>query len=151
MTKTTSDAGQTRPLLPALRPLYDRLTPLAETLMRSVVGIALMAHGWPKIQNPMGAVGMVEGIGFHPGWLWSPLLAVTEFFGGLLLILGLLTRPAAAGATIVLLVTVWFHWVQLGQGYAGAELSLIWASATLYFALRGAGRHSLDRVIGREI
>jgi len=94
---------------------------------------------------------MVQGIGFYPGWFWATALAATEFFGGLLLIAGFLTRPAAFATTIVLLVTVWFHWVQLGQGYKGAELSIIWASVTLFFALNGAGRYSVDRLIGREV
>jgi len=139
------------PAIPALQPAYRMLAPLAETWLRVITGIALMMHGWPKIQNPMGAAGMVEGIGFHPGWLWSPLLAGTEFIGGLLLVLGLLTRVAAGAATVVLLVTVYFHWVLQSQGYSGAELSLIWSAATFYFVARGGGRYSADRLIGREI
>lgn len=139
------------PVFPALQPLYTRLTPLVLTVMRVMAGAALMVHGWPKLMDPMGATGMVEGIGFAPGWLWSPALAITEFFGGLLLVIGLLTRPAALAVSVVLLVTVWFHWVQLAQGYAGAELSLIWVTVTLFFAVRGAGPWSVDRLVGREI
>lgn len=93
---------------------------------------------------------MVEGLGFFPGLLWSPLLAATEFFGGLLITLGLLTRPAAAAATIVLLVTVWFHWITLSQGYDGAEKSILWASIMAFFVIRGGKAHSVDAHIGRE-
>ena len=145
-------SNDTKPAaIPALAPVYAQLAPLAETLLRVVVGVAFVIHGWPKIQNPLGAVEMVQSIGFYPGWLWATALAATEFFGGLLLIFGLLTRPAALATTVVLLVTVWFHWVQLDQGYKGAELSIIWASVTLFFALNGAGRYSVDRLIGRQI
>ena len=151
MSNDTQNGGAVRYVIPALAPVYARLAPLAETLLRVVVGVAFVIHGWPKIQNPLGAVDMVQSIGFYPGWFWATALAATEFFGGLLLIVGLLTRPAAVATTIVLLVTVWFHWVQLDQGYKGAELSIIWASVTLFFALQGAGRYSLDRVIGRQI
>lgn len=87
---------------------------------------------------------MVEGLGFYPGVFWSPLLAITEFFGGILLAIGLLTRPAAFAATIVLLVTVYFHWIQLDQGFSGAEKSLLWAAMTFYFVIRGGNRHSVD-------
>lgn len=139
------------PVFPALLPLYARLAPAALTLMRVMAGAALMVHGWPKLLAPMGAAGMVEGLGFHPGWLWSPALALTEFFGGLLLAIGLLARPAALAVSVVLLVTVYFHWVHLGQGYGGAELSLIWVTVTLFFAARGAGPWSADRLIGREV
>lgn len=137
--------------LPALGPVYAVLQPLAETWLRVICGIALMVHGWPKLMAPMGTVGMVESIGFVPGWFWSPALAVTEFFGGLLLVLGLLTRFAAAGSTIILLVTIWFHWVLLDQGYGGSEISLLWSAITLYFVARGGGLYSLDRVIGRQL
>ena len=110
-----------------------------------------MVHGWPKIQNPMGAAEMVGGIGFQPAAFWSVALAVTEFGGGLLLLLGLLTRLAAAGTTVILLVTVFFHWVQLDQGYRGAELSLIWSAVTFWFVAAGGGRFSLDRLIARNL
>lgn len=151
MTNFTNNAPRTNHLIPALRPVYYALQPISETLLRLVVGTAFVVHGWPKIQNPLGAVEMVQGIGFYPGWLWATALAATEFFGGILIILGLLTRPAAIATTFILLVTTWFHWVKLDQGYKGAELSIIWASAMLFFAVRGGGRFSLDRLIGREV
>lgn len=137
--------------IPQLRYVYNLLAPLSVLYMRAIAGIAFMVHGWPKIQSPTGAAGMVEGLGFHPGWLFSIALAVTEFFGGLLLLLGLLTRPVAVATSFVLLVTVYFHWVAKAEGYAGAELSLIWLGITLYFVAHGGGRLSLDRVIGRQI
>ena len=86
-----------------------------------------------------------------PGAIWSPALAGTEFFGGILLAIGFLTRPAALAATIVLLVTVWFHWVPQGQGFGGAEKSLLWAAITFYFVAHGGGFLSVDRALRREI
>jgi putative oxidoreductase len=93
---------------------------------------------------------MVEGLGFYPGWLWAPLLAATEFFGGLLLALGLLTRPAALATSIVLCVTTYFHWVVQAEGFSGAEKSLLWLAITLYFVARGGGRLSVDRAMGKQ-
>ncbi|MBK4218041.1 DoxX family protein [Paracoccus caeni] len=136
---------------PRLQSLYDAIAPFTVLYMRAIAGIALMVHGWPKIQAPMGNIDMVQGLGFYPGWLFSPALAATEFFGGLLLLIGLLTRPAALAASFVLLITVYFHWVKLGQGYSGSELSLIWVGVTLYFVAHGGGRYSVDRAIGKEI
>ena len=80
-----------------------------------------------------------------------PLLAGTEFFGGILLAIGFLTRPAALGATVVLLVTVWFHWFVQGQGYPGSEKSLLWAAMTFYFVAHGGGFLSVDRALRKEI
>ncbi|WP_347137514.1 DoxX family protein [Paracoccus sp. SSK6] len=137
-------------ILPRLQGLYAALAPLTVLFMRLIAGIAFMVHGWPKITNPMGPVGMVEGIGFYPGWFWAPLLAATEFLGGLLLALGLLTRPAAFATSIVLCVTTYFHWVLQAEGFGGAEKSLLWLAITLYFVAHGGGRLSLDRAIGRQ-
>ena len=137
-------------IIPGLARVYASLDGVSLLVLRIVLGVALAIHGWPKINDPFGAVGMVEQLGFYPGVLFSPLLATTEFFGGILLIVGLLTRPAAFATMIVLLVTVWFHWITLGQGYSGAEKSILWAAILLFFAIRGGNRHSLDARIGRE-
>ena len=52
--------------------------------------------------------------------------------------------------SIVLLVTVYFHWIMKAEGYPGSELSLIWLGITLFFVAHGGGRWSLDRLIGRQ-
>lgn len=145
-----SPGNDSRLMIPALSRVYAPGQPIAETLMRVFCGIALIVHGWPKIQNPFGMAGMVEGLGFVPGALWSPLLAVTEFFGGILLVLGLFTRPAAFATLIVLLVTVYAHWVAMDQGWAGAELSILWSTILFYFLMRGASAWSVDAKIGRQ-
>jgi len=137
--------------IPALAPFYRSGHDLVETLLRLVAGGFLVVHGAGKIVDPFGAVQMVEGLGFYPGVFWSPLLAVTEFFGGILLAIGLLTRPAAFATTIVLLVTVYFHWIQLDQGFAGAEKSLLWTAMTLFFVIRGGNSQSVDARLAKNL
>lgn len=134
-------------IVPALGKVYDGLHDISYTIVRVVAGLLFAVHGWPKIQDPMKLVGMVESLGFAPGPLWAVLLAATEFIGGILLVLGLLTRPAALAATIVLLVTVYFHWIVKSQGLAGSEKSILWAAMTFLIFVRGAGAHSIDRVL----
>ena len=142
---------RSRLVVPGLAPLYSGLSGLACVLMRIAAGVTLAVHGWPKIQAPFKYAGMVESLGFVPGVLWSPLLAGTEFIGGILLAIGLLTRPAAVAATIVLLVTVYFHWVVQNQGFAGAEKSVLWAAMTFFFAMHGGGFFSVDRMLRKEV
>jgi putative oxidoreductase len=144
------DRERTRLIIPALGRLYDSLGDFAFALLRALSGIGLVTHGFGKILDPFGSIGMVEGLGFYPGVLWSPLLAATEFFGGLFLALGFLTRPAALAATISLLVTVWYHWMVQAEGYPGAEKSILWSAICFLFAIWGGGRFSVDRAIGRE-
>jgi putative oxidoreductase len=146
-----SDSAQptrARLIVPPLSGLYSSLHEFAETLLRVVAGVALVTHGLGKIGDPFGAAGMVESLGFYPGAFWSLMLSLTELFGGILIAIGLLTRPASFAAMFVLLVTVWFHWVTAGQGYEGAEKSILWAAVFFFFVIRGGNRHSVDARIG---
>lgn len=143
--------GRDRLIIPGLAGLYARLGNLSETVLRMFSGIALITHGWPKIQDPLARVEVVESLGFYPGVIWSAMLSGTEFFGGILIAIGLLTRPAAVAALIVLLVAGWYHWITQGQGYSGAEKALLWAAIMLFFAIRGGNRHSVDALLRKEI
>jgi putative oxidoreductase len=146
----TTETKSPRLIVPALRGIYSALHDSAETVLRLVTGGFLALHGSQKIVNPFGAAEMVEGMGFYPGAFWSLLLACTEFFGGIFIALGFLTRPSALAGLIVLLVTVWFHWVTMDQGISGAEKSILWSAMLFFFVIRGANRHSVDARIGRE-
>jgi putative oxidoreductase len=143
-------AGRPRLIIPALGNAYAGLWEPAETLLRVVAGGALVTHGYGKIINPFGAKGMVEGLGFYPGEVWSVLLSCTEFFGGIFIALGFLTRPSAVAAFIVLCVTVYFHWIVRSEGWAGAEKSVLWATIMLFFIIRGANSQSVDAKLGRQ-
>ncbi len=74
-----------------------------------MLGGWLLVEGWPKLMNPLGQVGFVEAIGFHPGWLFSPLLTVLQVAGGLAIVLGFYTRAFAFANAVMLFVTVWYH------------------------------------------
>ena len=139
-----------RLIIPALGGVYAALHESAETILRFAAGALLVTHGYGKILNPFGASGMVESLGFYPGALWSPLLAATEFFGGILVAIGLFTRPAAFAAMIVLAVTVYFHGVVQGEGLGGAEKSILWTLILFFFVIRGANSHSVDARLGRQ-
>ncbi|MGJ7039896.1 putative oxidoreductase [Shinella sp. BE166] len=147
-----TDFSTSRPrlIIPSLGSIYSALGESAETILRVAAGLLLVTHGYGKILNPFGASGMVESLGFYPGAFWSPLLAATEFFGGVLIAIGLFTRPAAFAAMIVLAVTVYFHGIVQAEGLMGAEKSILWALIMLYFVIRGANSHSVDAKLGRQ-
>jgi putative oxidoreductase len=81
-------------------------------VLRIIVGIIFAAHGAQKLFGLFGGYGLagtaqwMESIGLAPGQLMALLAGGTEFFGGLALIIGLLTRPAALGLTFTLLVAI---------------------------------------------
>ncbi|WP_411034352.1 DoxX family protein [Shinella sp. BYT-45] len=148
MTELTTN--RPRLIVPSLGSLYAALHESAETILRVAAGLLLVTHGYGKILNPFGASGMVESLGFYPGAFWSPLLAATEFFGGILIAIGLFTRPAAFAAMIVLAVTVYFHGIVQGEGLTGAEKSILWTLIMFFFVIRGANSHSVDAKLGRQ-
>ena len=122
---------------------YDRIAqPLSWLLLRLFVGGALMIEGWPKIIAPFAQVGFVENIGFYPGWFWSPLLAGMQFFGGLALAVGFLTRPVALANGVMLAITWWFHYAHpYGDAFlTQAGIDALKASGDTLFTIDGARR-----------
>lgn len=111
-----------RLILPFLGPVYSFLAqPVVWTVVRVITGLFLILSGWPKITAPFAMSGMMEGmIGVGPGWLWSLLVAIVEFVGGIMIVIGLFTRPFAVAATVLLLVTLWFH---MNNPYGAAFLT----------------------------
>lgn len=125
----------------------------APLILRLVAGIVFIAHGAQKLFGWYGGNGLeatgqwMASIGLQPGIVMASLAGSAEFFGGVALILGLLTRPAAAALAFTMLVaTVWVH---LGNGLfvsnGGYEFSLTLLAVSAALVLTGGGRLSLDR------
>lgn len=99
-----------RLVIPFLSPVYSKFAePVGWVGFRLAIGLSLVVAGWPKIIAPLAQSGFVESLGMYPGWFWSPLLAAMQFFGGMLIAVGLLTRPVALANAVMLLITLWFH------------------------------------------
>jgi putative oxidoreductase len=131
----------------------------AITILRLALGVIFFAHGAQKMLGWFGGYGFTGTMGFFTGMMHIPavfaFLAITaEFFGGLGLILGLLTRVAAFGISCNMIVAVamvhhqfgfFMNWTgaQKGEGYEYHILSL---AALVVLMIRGAGAASVDRV-----
>jgi putative oxidoreductase len=123
---------------------------LALLLVRLVMGLAFVLHGWPKIQNPMGWMNAMGGSSV-PSFLQA-LAALAEFGGGIALILGLLTPIAAFGLVCQMLGA--FLLVHLPQGHpfvsqAGPsyELALVYLVMAIMLIALGPGKWSLDAML----
>src|SRR5580698_7039063 len=109
----------TTALLPALTPLYTALEPFGYAVMRFASGAIMATFGWRKLF----AHGMARDIElFHqlrlePAELFGYLTSGLEFYGGLLIAVGLLTRPIAAMLLGVLLVVLDLVMIPRGRGY----------------------------------
>jgi putative oxidoreductase len=133
-----------------LRPLHlpDR-TSLGLLFLRVLAGVAMMIHGWSKIQSPLNWMGPDAAI---PGALQA-LAALAEFGGGLAWILGLVMPLASFGLACTMAVAVYFHAVVRGDPFVGQggsyELASVYFVIALLFLLSGPGRYSLDQKIFR--
>jgi putative oxidoreductase len=126
--------------------ILDRLQPLALLVLRIVLGIIMIAHGYSKVFGGFSHVhDMVQRIGF-PGWT-AYLVAGTEFFGGILIIAGLLTRFVAVAMLIEMFVAIWkMHWHNGLKGQGGYEFPLTLAAIAFALIFFGGGPMALDSI-----
>jgi putative oxidoreductase len=121
-------------------------------LLRLVIGLAFMFHGWGKIQDPFAWMGPEAGV---PG-VFQALAAVSEFGGGLAWMLGLLTPLASLGLACTMGVAVRMHALVMGDPFvangpgSSYEPALVYLCVALLLLLAGPGRYSLDRALFGE-
>jgi len=127
----------------------DRLQPLGFLALRVVLGVIMIAHGYGKVFGGLHKhAEFVASLGI-PGWM-AYLSAGAEFLGGILLVIGLITRIAAVAVCINMLVAIFkvhLHNGLLGQ--AGYQFPLALAAMAFAIIFTGAGPISLDWVFSR--
>jgi putative oxidoreductase len=154
----SEQGSPTKLFIPALGGFYGVVSGLGYPLIRFFTGLILMPHGAGNLFGWFGGRG-IEGtaagfarLGLEPALPLAYVVGVTEFFGGLLVAIGLLTRPAALGVAIIMAVAV-FH-VHLKNGFfwgsGGFEYPLLWGIVALAIVFCGGGALSVDRKIGKE-
>lgn len=135
----------------------------APVFARLALGIIFIAHGSQKALGLWGGPGWSGTIEFFGQMGIPPALAIiailTEFLGGIAIILGLLTRLAALGLTINMLVAV--YKVHLANGFFlnfacspdrghGFEFNLALIGLSLALLIWGGGNASIDQAIVGE-
>jgi len=134
------------------------------TIVRIVLGVVFFAHGAQKALGWFGGAGLQSTVRVFREQLRIPaplaLLSVAaEFLGGLGLIVGLLSRIAALGIAVVMIVALvavhgkfgfFMNWYGEKQGH-GIEYHILVLALALAVIIKGAGAFSLDQVLYQHI
>ena len=123
-------------------------SPRVLSILRIIIGFLLIWHGSQKLFGfPPSARGGDGGL--------SPLMvvaAILEFFGGLLFLIGFLTRPVAF--ILSGLMAVAYFMAHASKGFLplvnGGELAVLYCFAFLYFVFAGGGDWAVDRLFGKS-
>jgi putative oxidoreductase len=124
----------------------DRLQPLALLVLRIVLGVIMIGHGYSKVFGGLSHhAQFVSSLGL-PGWL-AYVSAVTEFFGGILVITGLLTRCVSLAILIDLGVAIAkVHWKNGLLGNGGYQFPLALAAIAFALVFLGGGPMAFDSI-----
>jgi putative oxidoreductase len=143
-----------------VRKLFATDNNIATAILRLVLGVVFFAHGAQKMLGWFGGYGFSGTMGFFTGTMHIPaplafLAIAAEFFGGLGLIFGFLTRIAAFGITVNMVVAIatvhsafgfFMNWSGTQKG-EGIEYHLLTLATTVFLMIRGAGAFSVDHAI----
>jgi putative oxidoreductase len=132
----------------------QRQLSLALAALRVTVGTIFIAHGAQKLftYGFAGVAGAFGQMGIPFPAVMGPLIALLEFFGGIALVIGLLTRLASLGLAFDMLGAILF--VHLKGGFflpAGYEYALSLLGSSIALVVTGAGQFSIDGLLaGRK-
>ncbi len=123
------------------------------TVLRVVTGIIFLAHGWQKLfgMGFHGTAGMFGAMGVPMPAVSSAIVTLVECLGGIALVIGLLTRWAAALNGFDMIVAILL--VHLKHGFlkpGGVEHPLIMLAACIALVVMGPGAASVDGALAKR-
>lgn len=140
--------------IPSVAGLYETLFPLAPALTRMALGFIVIPHGYGKLflDDAIHAARNFVNFGWSHPLAWAYFIGGVEFFGGILLMLGLWTRAAALALAIEMAVisfaVLWPHWE---WSHRGMEYPLFMGLIALSIFCRGSGPYALDNLFKKEL
>jgi putative oxidoreductase len=134
-----------------MRRLFPLNPDLALLILRVVLGIIMIYHGWPKLTDLGGTIEGFSGMGIPAPALAAIFATVAEVLGGLLMLLGAFTDVAGLAFAIDMLGAIIF--VHAKNGFSaskgGIEFPLALLAMALAIALAGPGRYAVGRSVNR--
>lgn len=146
--------------------IWESLAKYAYPIVRITCGAMLIPHGYVKLfagtakgtaffmAMTLGGHGKAGAGPFAGSWLpVSYYLGVLEFVGGIMLVVGLLTRVVAAQVVGFMLVAAFFVHAGFPSYFwnnGGMEMPLMWMLLAIVVLIRGGGDFSIDKMLGKE-
>ena len=132
------------------RPPSSRQLSLGLAVLRIAVATIFIRHGAQKlfVFGFAGVTGAFTQMGVPLPGVMGPFVALLEFFGGIALLIGLLTRLIALGFAIDMLVAIFL--VLFKNGFGKYELEFLLCGSSVALFLAGAGEFSVDAMLGRR-
>jgi len=147
-----------------LKKLFQTQDDTAVFILRLFLGVVFFPHGMQKLLGWFGGYGFEGSMGFFTGTLGIPavlafLAIMAESLGALGLLSGLLTRVAAFGIAVNMVVAIFMLHLQHGffmnwsgkQGGEGVEYHLLVITIAVALMIKGGGKWSIDRTIEQKM
>src|SRR5688572_3035057 len=127
----------------------SRLADVGLLLLRLFAGLAMsLAHGLAKLQDPSMIIGGTAKMGFPMPTVFGWMAILAEFAGGLLLAIGLATRPAAFLVASTMSVAGFV--AHRNDAFQVKELALLYLGVAILFLCTGSGRFGVDALLRRK-
>lgn len=126
----------------------NKFNDLAPLLLRIGVGIIFIVAGWGKLTGIEGAQGFFGDLGIPLPGLMAWVVAITEFIGGLMVLLGAYIRIPALLLAFVMVVALLT--TKLGGEFSAARLDIMLLLTTLALSFLGSGKYSVDDKLGKS-
>jgi putative oxidoreductase len=111
---------------------------LGFVIPRIILGTILIVHGWSKIRDLKQNAANFSGMGFKPGALWGTVAAIVEFFGGVLLVLGIWVSYVCLVLLGEFIVIIAWRWTKKMPFVGGWEFdAALFGLLLLFFTLYG--------------
>jgi putative oxidoreductase len=119
-------------------------------VLRVAVAAVFIHHGYQKlfVYGFSGVTGAFTHMGVPMPGLMGPFIGILEFFGGIALIIGLLTRLVAFGLACDMFGAIFL--VLWSKGFGGFELEFLLCGSSLALMLAGSGRYSVDALLANR-
>lgn len=150
---STPNESGLRPLVSKAKKIASSGAPAASMLVRLALGVMFAQSGWGKLQNLERTAGFFEGLGIPAPSFHAVLVGNVEFLGGILLVVGLLTRLVSIPLAVTMGVAILTAMLPDVEG----PLDFITLDETLYLAIlvlmitQGPGKWSLDTLVSNKL